>query len=90
MNLTGGIVLFASIWFLTLFVVLPFGQRSQADAGNVVAGTHAGAPSDMGQWRRKVLITTLVTAAIWGVIAFVILGDYITRDDISQLDHLIR
>lgn len=90
MNLTGGIVLFASIWFLTLFVVLPFGQRSQADAGEVVAGTHAGAPSDMASWRRKLVITTLVTTAIWGVIAFVILGDYITRDDISQLDHLIR
>ncbi|WP_378945606.1 DUF1467 family protein [Paracoccus sp. R86501] len=89
MNLTGGIVLFASIWFLTLFVVLPFGQRSQADAGSIVAGTHAGAPSDLA-WRRKLVITTLVTTAIWGVIAFVILGDYITRDDISQLDHLIR
>jgi predicted secreted protein len=89
MNLTGGIVLFASIWWLTLFVVLPIGQRSQADAGEVVAGTHAGAPSTLA-WRRKLLITTGVTAAIWGVIAFIILGDYITRADITYLDQLIR
>lgn len=89
MNLTGGIVLFASLWFLTLFVVLPIGQRSQADMGEVMQGTHAGAPFNLA-WRRKLLITTLITAAIWGVIAFIILGDYITRDDISHLDQLIR
>ena len=33
MNLTGGIVLYAVLWFLTLFVLLPIGQVSQAEAG---------------------------------------------------------
>lgn len=89
MNLTGGIVLFASIWWLTLFVVMPIGQRSQADMGEVVAGTHAGAPSSLA-WKRKLFITTAVTTAIWGVIAFIILGDYITRADITYLDQLVR
>lgn len=89
MNLTGGIVLFASIWFLTLFCVMPIGQRSQADAGEVVHGTHAGAPSGIN-WRRKLLWTTGVSSVIWGILAFVILGGIITRADISQLDQLVR
>ncbi|MGZ3216056.1 DUF1467 family protein [Paracoccus sp. T5] len=89
MNLTGGIVLFATLWFLTLFVVVPIGQRSQADAGEVLPGTHAGAPSGV-PWRRKLLWTTGITTVIWAVIAYLILGDVITRADISHLDQLLR
>ncbi|WP_410219093.1 DUF1467 family protein [Paracoccus sp. (in: a-proteobacteria)] len=89
MNLTGGIVLFASLWFLTLFVVMPIGQRSQADAGVVEPGTHAGAPSDV-PWRRKLLWTTGITSVLWAIIAFVILGGLVTRADISHLDQLFR
>ena len=89
MNLTGGIVLFASLWFLALFVVMPIGQRSQADVGSVEPGTHAGAPSDI-PWRRKLIWTTAITVVIWSVIAFLILGDIVTRADISNLDQLLR
>ncbi|MFN3276523.1 MAG: DUF1467 family protein [Paracoccus sp. (in: a-proteobacteria)] len=89
MNLTGGIVLFASLWFLTLFVVMPIGQRSQADAGEVLAGTHAGAPAGVA-WRRKLIWTTLITALMWSAIAYVIFSGAITRADISNLDQLIR
>lgn len=89
MNLTGGIVLFASLWFLTLFVVMPIGQRSQADAGEIVAGTHAGAPAGV-PWRSKLIWTTAITTLLWGIIAVIIFGGLITRADISNLDHLIR
>ena len=44
MNLTGGIILYAVLWFLVLFVFLPFGQQSQAEVGIVTPGTPAGAP----------------------------------------------
>lgn len=89
MNLTGGIVLFAVLWFLTLFVVMPIGQRSQADEGRVVPGTHAGAPAGV-PWRRKLMLTTLIAGAIWAVIAVLILGGIVTRADIADLDSLIR
>ncbi|MBM3604674.1 MAG: DUF1467 family protein [Alphaproteobacteria bacterium] len=89
MNLTGGIVLFASLWFLTLFVVMPIGQRSQADAGAILPGTHAGAPAGV-PWRKKLFWTTGITLVMWAVIAFVILGDVITRADISHLDQWVR
>ncbi|MDO5647943.1 DUF1467 family protein [Paracoccus sp. (in: a-proteobacteria)] len=89
MNLTGGVVLFAVLWFLTLFVVIPIGQRSQADAGQIVPGTHAGAPAGVN-WRRKLWFTTIFTAVVWGIIAWVIFSGVVTRDMISNLDHLVR
>ncbi|MCZ0961522.1 DUF1467 family protein [Paracoccus benzoatiresistens] len=89
MNLTGGIVLYAVLWFLTLFVVVMIGQRSQQDAGEIVPGTPAGAPADL-QLKRKLIWATAIAAVIWAVIAFVILGGFVTREDIANLDRLIR
>ena len=89
MNLTGGIVLFAVLWFLTLFIVVVIGQRSQQDAGEIVPGTPAGAPADL-QFKRKLIWTTVITAVIWAAIAFVILGGFVSRDDIANLDRLFR
>ncbi|MCF3972794.1 DUF1467 family protein [Paracoccus salsus] len=89
MNLTGGIVLYAVLWFLTLFVVIPIGQRSQQDAGQVEPGTPAGAP-EATPWRRKLTLTTLISAAIWALVAWVILGGVVTRADIENLDQIFR
>lgn len=82
MNLTGGIVLYAVLWFLVLFVLLPIGQQSQADVGKVTPGTPAGAPHEP-RLKRKVVMATLISAALWGVIAWIILGGIITRADIE-------
>ncbi|WEF23627.1 DUF1467 family protein [Paracoccus sp. S3-43] len=89
MNLTGGIVLFAVLWFLTLFIVVVIGQRSQQDAGEIVPGTPAGAPADL-RLKGKLIWTTVIAAIIWAAIAYVILGGLITRADIENLDRLIR
>lgn len=89
MNLTGGIVLYAVLWFLTLFVVMPIGQRSQQDAGEVVPGTPAGAPADL-PLKRKLIWTTLISATLWGVLAWIILGGIITRADLEQFDQMFR
>lgn len=89
MNLTGGIVLYTVLWFVTLFVVLPIGQRSQQDAGEIVPGTPAGAPADL-VLKRKVIWTTLIAAALWGIIAWIIFGGIISRADIENLDRIFR
>ena len=89
MNLTGGIVLFAVLWFLTLFIVVLIGQRSQQDAGDVVPGTPAGAPADL-RLRGKLIWTTVIAGLIWAAIAFVILGGVVTRADIANLDRMFR
>lgn len=89
MNLTGGIVLFAVLWFLTLLIVVLIGQRSQQDAGEVVPGTPAGAPADL-RLRGKLIWTTVIAGLIWAAIAFVILGGVVTRADIANLDRMFR
>ena len=89
MNLTGAIVLYAVLWFLTLFIVILIGQQSQQDAGEVVPGTPAGAPADL-RLKRKLIWTTAISAVIWAAIAFVILGGFITRGDIANFDRMFR
>ncbi len=64
MQLTSALVVYAVLWFLTLFCVLPIRHRSQGDAGEVVRGTPASAPAGFVM-RRKFLITTLIAFALW-------------------------
>lgn len=89
MNLTGGIVLYAVLWFLTLFIVVLIGQKSQAEEGEIVPGTPAGAPANL-PIKRKLIQTTLVTTVIWGLIAWVILSGVISRDELANFDRIFR
>ncbi len=80
MTITAAIVMFAVIWFLTLFVMLPIGLRTQDEAGEVVPGTPASAPSDP-QMRRKFVWVTVITLAIWAPLcAFIVWGGVTVRD----------
>ena len=45
MSTSLAVALYIVIWWLTLFVVLPFGVRTQGEAGDVVEGTPASAPA---------------------------------------------
>ena len=89
MSLTGGIVMYAVLWFLTLFLVLPFGNRSQQDAGEVVPGTPPGAPH-MFRAGRTALITTAIATVIWLILAGVILSGVLSREDLMNLDKIFR
>ncbi|WP_343081120.1 DUF1467 family protein [Ostreiculturibacter nitratireducens] len=87
MNLTGGIVLYAVIWFMVFFVVLPIRFESQEESGEVVPGTPASAPSEAGVVR-KAKITTIVATAIWAVVAAIILSGWVSIYDIDWLGRL--
>jgi predicted secreted protein len=82
MGVVTGLVLYAIIWFMTLFVVLQVGVTSQSDAGERVTGTHGSAPVDP-QLKRRFLVTSGVAAVIWAVIAGIILTGAITIEDID-------
>lgn len=81
------IVLFAVIWAMVFFVVLPLRMQSQGDVGEIVPGTHASAPAD-AQIGRKAKITTYWALPIWLVIAGVILSGAITVRDIDWFDRM--
>jgi len=59
---SGSVGLYFVVWWTMLFVVLPFGARSQAEAGEVAVGTEPGAPA----------VPALRERAIWTTIASVI------------------
>jgi predicted secreted protein len=59
------------VWWVTLFAVLPFGIRSQHEAGEVVRGTEAGAP-ETPAILRKFIITTLVSLVVFCVLVLVL------------------
>lgn len=80
MGVVTGLVLYAIIWFMTLFIVLQVGVTSQSDTGERVTGTHGSAPVDP-QIKRRFVITTVVAAVIWAVIAAIILSGAVTVAD---------
>ncbi|MCC5969768.1 MAG: DUF1467 family protein [Pararhodobacter sp.] len=84
MTIFSGFVLFAVVWFMTLFVVLPLRLTTQGEAGAVVPGTPESAPANP-QIRRRMLITSAVAVVIWAVLATIILTEMIGVDDIDFL-----
>jgi len=66
MTLSFAIVTYICIWFMTLFAVLPFGVRTQDEAGEVVPGTPESAPAGF-RMARVALVNSLVAALIFAV-----------------------
>lgn len=85
MQITSALVLLAVIWFLVLFCILPLRMVSQGDAGEIVKGTMAGAPSKPVM-RKKFLITTLVAFALWVPTSLAIIYGYLTVDQFNLYD----
>lgn len=70
MTVVGGLALYFVIWWTVLFVVLPFGVRSQAEEGLVVDGTEPGAPVLPGLLR-KAAITSVIAALVFLLVWYV-------------------
>lgn len=82
MGVVTGIVLYAVIWFMTLLIALQVRVTSQDEAGEKVAGTHGSAPAD-AQMKLRVIWTSIVAAAIWAVIASIIIFELVSIEDID-------
>lgn len=76
MALSTAFAIYIIIWWLVLFMVLPFGARSKIDANDVSEGHDSGAPA-RPQMLRKILITTVVSLGLFGVFYFAYTGGYI-------------
>lgn len=62
---------FFCMWFITLFVVLPFFARTQEEAGTIVPGTPESAPSKVNIWKIFAVNTLVASIAFSGVYALV-------------------
>lgn len=59
--------IFFVVWWLCLFLVLPFKVRNQVDEGSYIQGTERGAPAILRLWP-KLLITTLLALVVTGLL----------------------
>jgi predicted secreted protein len=75
MTLSLGIALYLMIWWMTLFAVLPFGVKTQGEAGDVVEGTPASAPI-APRLLRVVVINTFVAAIAFAFVWFALDRDW--------------
>ena len=67
MSLLSSVAIYFVIWWLVLFVVLPFGVRSQAEMEDVAPGTDRGAPHQPGLVR-KAIATTLLAGVVFACV----------------------
>jgi predicted secreted protein len=64
MSLVSSIAVYFVLWWLCLFLVLPFGVRSQHETGARDLGTDPGAPA-RPLLLKKVIATTILAAIIF-------------------------
>ena len=79
MDLVLSIAVYVFIWWITLFAVLPFGVRTQEEAGDVVPGTPESAPAKQ-RMVRIFLINTVVATVVFAIVYVVISYGLITPD----------
>jgi predicted secreted protein len=80
MSIFGGIVTFIVVWWIVLFMVLPWGVRSQLEASNpdeIVLGSEIGAPKK-ANLKVKFLTTTLIAFAIWAFFFIIFYRDIVS------------
>ncbi len=82
MGPTSALVLFAVIWFMVLLIVAPFRVSTQGDRGEIVPGTHAGAP-EVHHLKKKMWITTGIALVLWLIISGIILSEVISVRDLD-------
>lgn len=73
MGLASGIMVFFMIWWVVLFMVLPFGIHLEEDPPKGFATSAPQNPRLM----KKFFITTLITCLIWGIIQWVMVNHWI-------------
>lgn len=70
MSTMSAIAIYFIIWWISLFALLPFGLRTQAEDGNVTLGTVASAPAQPRVWLaffRTTIVATIIFFAYYYV-----------------------
>ena len=65
-TISTGFAIYFVMWWIVLFLTLPFGIRSQHEDGASSAGTDPGAPVTTGMGR-KLIWTTVISAVLFVV-----------------------
>ena len=84
MALSTAIAIYFVIWWVVLFVVLPWGVRSQQESGAISHGTDPGAPTVPRLWW-KLLWTTVVASFVFALCALVYSYRLVTLEGLATL-----
>jgi len=76
MSLTSGAAIYLIFWWLTLFMVLPFGIR-RADGNDLLPGEDPGAPAKP-RLMIKFAVTTAVSLVFFGIFYLVYESGWVT------------
>ncbi|HYW62961.1 MAG TPA: DUF1467 family protein [Bradyrhizobium sp.] len=83
-SISTAVAIYFVIWWITLFVTLPFGIRSQHEDGETIAGTDPGAPV-LARMGRKLIWTTVISAAIFALAMLAHNAGYLNVERLSRL-----
>ena len=87
-SVSTALAIYFVLWWVVLFVTLPFGVRSQHEdgegAGQVVPGTDPGAPV-LTRMRGKLIWTTIISAIIYGIGIAAYHAGYLSIERLSRL-----
>ena len=84
MSLVFAVATYFIVWWLVLFMVLPWGVTTQGESGKISPGTVESAPTSPRLWPKLIattVIATIVFAGIYVMIAYKI----VTVDDFPFL-----
>lgn len=88
MPVVTAVAIYFVLWWLCLFLVLPFGVRGQHEEGEVVKGSEPGAPT-MARMKRKVIQTSILAAVVWIVVVVIVKFHLITLDSIPFIPDFV-
>jgi predicted secreted protein len=87
-TISTGFAIYFVLWWIVLFLTLPFGVRSQHEdgegAGQVVPGTDPGAPV-APQMGRKLIWTTVISAVLFAAAMVAYHAGYLNVERLSKL-----
>jgi len=83
-TISSAFAIYFVIWWITLFLTLPFGVRSQHEDGEGAPGTDPGAPiaTRMGS---KLIWTTVISAVFFAIAWLAHSAGYLTTERLSRL-----
>ena len=83
-QISTALAIYFVLWWVMLFVTLPFGVRSQHEEGVGAPGTDPGAPILTGMGR-KLIWTTVISAIIFGIGMWAYQAGYLSIERLSKL-----
>ena len=83
-SISTALAIYFVIWWVTLFLTLPFGVRSQHEDGGGPPGTDPGALI-LTRMRTKLIWTTIISAIIYGIAIAAYHAGYLSIERLSRL-----